>query len=426
VKKRKIPTIIGIITLVFSLATAVIFVQYKQLFRLGAVGSSTPKDVRVSNISKDSFSISWLTDTATLGYVAYGETQNNFNQNQKEKVSTPGYTHLAKISNLKSQTTYYFKINSGGKDYDNNRIPWQGLTTNEVDTPLKSILVSGNVITASGNPSQNSLVYISFGGKLLSTLTSQNGTWVIPISAEIDGVDTLLEISVLAGLGEITSAQIYPQSAKPVPTMILGQTYDFKSLPPSQESDIPQATIGIPEESSPSSGFNIPENIASPSAKTVTLSNIEESETITNTKPEFLGKGPSGTKLQITVESDPVTGQAVISKSGDWNWEIPRDLSPGEHKITISWKDAAGITRTLTKNFIVQAAEGPAFVSTPSATPTQSATPTATPKLTATPTSTASAFPVPDSGSLTPTIFLSIMGIGLIAFSFLLWRKAEI
>ena len=427
-KKAKIPTIIGIIILILSLATGVILVQNQQLFRLGAKGQNSPKDVRISNITPDSFSVTWITDIQNTGFVKYGDSVGNITNTKTEELTSPGYTHIANVSGLKVQTNYFFKINSGGNDFDNNGIAWQGQTGTAQESGQSS-LISGNVLLATGAPAKNALVYTTAGSKLFSALTSQNGSWIISLPSSINNANSLLEISVLSGQGETSTAQIYSKSASPVPAMILGQTHDFKNLPPSESTDIPQASLDAPDMGTPSSGFTIPESIATPSASTVTLKSISNNEVVTSVKPEFFGEGPKGTKIQITVESDPVSGSVTVPPSGEWSWEIPKDLPEGPHTITITWKDAGGILRTLTRNFVVQASEGPAFVATPSAS--LSPSPSATPRLTAspsatpsTPLGTSSPFPQPDSGSLTPTILLSIMGIGVVALSFLLWKKS--
>ena len=424
-KKAKIPTIIGIIILILSLATGVIFLQNRQVFRLGAKGQNSPKDVKISNITSDSFSVTWITDIQNTGFVKYGDSVGNITSTKTEESVGPGYTHLVSVSGIKSQTGYFFKINSGGNDFDNNGVTWQGQTLASAESGQPA-LISGSVLLATGSPAKNAIVYVTTAGKLFSALTSQSGSWIISLPPSINNANSLLEISVLAGPSGISTAQIYSKSGNPVPAMILGQTHDFKNLPPSQSTDTPKASLGVPDVGTPSSGFIIPSGIATPSASTVTLESISNNEVVTSVKPEFFGEGPAGVNLQITIESDPITDNVTIPASGKWNWEIPKDLPEGPHTITISWKDASGILRTLTRNFIVQAAEGPAFVSTPSASlsPSPSATPKAT--ITSTPIATSSGtpFPQPDSGSLTPTILLSIMGIGLIAFSFLLWKKS--
>ena len=111
--------------------------------------------------------------------------------------------------------------------------------------------------------------------------------------------------------------------------MILGQTHDFKNIPPNQDSDIPQASLGVPDISNQTSGFDIPENMATPSANTVTLESISNNEIVTSVKPEFFGEGPKGTEIQITVESNPITDNVTIPASGEWNWEILENLLKG-------------------------------------------------------------------------------------------------
>lgn len=413
--------------MILSLAAGVIFVQNRQLFRLGAEGQNSPKDVRISNITSSSFSITWITDTQTTGFVKYGDSVSNITSTKIEESADPGYTHLVNISGLSPQTNYFFKINSGGDDFDNNGVTWQGQTLVTPDYNQPS-LISGNVLLATGGAAKNAIVYVTVNSKLFSVLASQSGSWIISLPSDIYNANSLLEISALSGQGEVSTAQIYSKSASPVPTMIMGQTHDFKNLPPNESSDIPKASLGVPEEGTPSSGFNITGNTPMPSASTVTLDSISAGEVVTSVKPELFGEGPKGTKIQITVESDPLTGSVTIPSSGQWNWEIPKNLPEGPHTVTITWKDAGGILRTLTRSFIVQAGEGPAFVSTPSAspkvtaTPKVTSTPQATPEVTLTPSATP--FPQPESGSLTPTILLSIMGIGFIAASFLLWKKS--
>lgn len=442
-RKSKIPTIVGVFILVFGLAAGVLLVRNQNFFRLGASAEFAPKDVRISNTTDSSATVSWVTDRETSGFVKWGASQTSLDKTELDELASQGFTHTLTLRNLSSQTTSFFKINSGGEDFDNNGIPWQLTTGPEINTPSKTNLASGVVLSSTGEPAKNALIYATVGGgSLLSTITSQTGNWVIPISAVrsadltslvvVDEKNSLIEISVNAGPGGVASAQIYPQSAKPAPSIILGQVHDFKSLPPSEISEIPKASIGLPEEATPSSGFAVEEKSATPSAQSVTLESVDNGEVITTTEPEFFGEGPPGTTITITVESDPITDTLKVPSSGDWKWSTPSGLSVGAHTITLSWRDSGGILRTLRRTFVVQAAEGPAFESTPSASPTAtpkvSPTPTPTASIAATPTSTATAtaVPVPDSGSLTPTILLFIMGVGVIAFSILVWRKSEI
>lgn len=447
----KIPTLIGIVILIIGIVAGVVLIQYRQIFKLGAAGEAAPKDVRVTNVTDTSFTVSWITNKVASGAVLFGESGTNLDRAEEDELGA-GFTHTATLRNLKPQATYSFKINSGGESFDESGVPWNIKTGATISDSPKSNLISGSLFAATGEPTQASLVYVAIGGTLLSTTTSKNGSWVIQLSnarsldlsnyLEIDEKTTLLEISANAGPEGVSQAKVYPQSARPIPLMILGQTYDLRSLGPSQNPESPEASVEIPEgPSEGESGFVVPSAQPAGTTKTVTLESIDEGEIVTSTTPEFFGEGPEGTAITIKVESEAQTTQLKIPSSGDWKWSPPAGLSEGVHKITITWKDTKGITRTLTKTFIVQAAEGPAFVATPSATPTGPGTPTASgtgsPKSTtsptpsasasATPTVTASAtaFPQPESGGLTPTLLFSILGIGAFAISFVIWKYSD-
>ena len=431
--KSKIPTIIGIFLLVIGLAAGVFLVRSSQLFRLGASQEGIPKDVRITNISDNSFSVSWVTQKAVIGFASWGDSPTALNKNEVDEFEETSFTHSLSVKGLSPGKAYYFKINSGGAEYDNNGTAWQVKTGPTLATPSKQVIISGSALTQTGQGAENALVYVTVAGSSpISTTTSKNGSWVIPISSarsqdltslvEINNQNSLIEISVNAGVDGVASAQVYPQSAKPVPPITLGKTHDFKSSPVSSDSDIPKASIDLPDEATPSSGFKVDEALPGTEApKTVTLESITEGETVTTAKPEFFGEGPVGTTISITVESDPVSGSVKVPTSGNWKWTPPTNLPPGGHKITISWRDAAGILRSFTRKFTVYASEGPAFTATPSATPTPTGSVTPTATLTATPTE----FATPESGSLTPTILLFIMGLGVIVFATQVWKKSE-
>ena len=439
--KGKIPTIIGIVILIVSIGAGVCLIKNRQLFRLGAIPDIAPKDVRISNITDSSFTVSWTTDKETSGFVKWGKNQTSLDKVESDTISEKGTTHSISVRSLTPLAQYYFKINSDGTDFDNQGTVWQIKTGSSLVEPQKNIIISGNLLTQGGKVVKDALVYFSIGGgSTLSTVTSKNGSWLIPISSArtktlnsyipIDEASTLIEISINAGSLGISSAQIYPQSAKPAPPIILGQVNDFKNAPISKDSQLPNASIEVPEgETEAESGFNLEEGQGDTSTETVTLDSLEEGEVISTENPEFFGKGPSGTEIEITIESNPQSGEATISPSGSWKWSPPEDLPEGTHKITIKWRDINGILRKLTRNFIVQAAETPAFVSTPSATPTQ--TPTSTPSATPTATATVSASPSaspeqPDSGSLIPTLLLLITGVVASLFGIIFWKKSEI
>lgn len=415
---KKIPTIIGLIVLVAGAIAGVYLTQATTVFRLKASAEKTPNNIKTSNVSNNSFSVSWTTDEPATASLVWGEST-NLGQTQVQIASELKQIHYITLADLKPDTVYYFKINSGGAEYDNAGIPWQVKTSSE-QSGTNSGVISGELVDPANNPVANAIIYATDENlTTLSALTSENGSWVIAYSGL--ATNPLLQILALATNQEVSSAQIYLESANPVPPMTLGQSYDFKNLDATQQNEIPKSSVDVPAEevhlSQPQSKIQLPE-ISTPTATaTVTIDNIEQDEVLTTTQPQFSGDGPAGTTITITVHSEEqIADSLVVGPTGDWSWIVPEGLSPGDHTITISWTDAAGILRQLTRNFVVEVTAAESPVATASASPTSSPTISPSPKPSATTSPTATPA-IPVSGSLTLTLAVSIIGIVLLSFS---------
>lgn len=438
-KKNTIPTILGVLFLIAGVVVGAFLLNSRQIFKLGASGDTAPKDVRVSNIDDSGFTVSWITDKEVSGYILWGTSRSVVTNIQNEGADSKSFTHFVTVSGLDPGKSYYYKINSDGVTFDNNALPWQVSTGPTIGSGGGQGLISGSVLTATGTPVEKAVVYMNVGGYLMSTITSSTGNFVFQLGLirnqnlsayqTVSPSQTLIEVSVQAGQAGVASAQMYSQSTNPAPPIVLGQTQDFRNLPASENGQSPDVNLTLPADTIKSSKFNIPSDLATPAATTVILENINNGEIVSSTKPEFMGKGPEGTIISIVVESEnPISSELNVPKNGSWNWSPPTDLAPGNHKITLSWKDASGITRSLTRTFVVQAAEIPAFEATPSQSLSSPiATSTATPKATVKPkaTATASAEPIPVTGVLTETYVLSIIGIAVMIFSFFIWKLSE-
>lgn len=453
--KAKIPTILGLIVLILGVAVGVVLVQNNQVFRLGASLEEIPKEVKVTNITDTSFTVSWITQKPGPGFVSWGENESLGRTSQDDRdqaVQTNSSTHFVSIRGLKPKTKYFFKVASGGNSYDNNGIPYEVLTGPTLSTD-KIDLISGSVTTSTGAPADGVIVYLTLGAASpVSALTNSSGNWFVSLSTvrtlDLSGFASyqpdasILELFFQAGANGSTSAQIRPASAKPVPLVSLGNPpYDFRNLALAADVQAPPtSSLGTIPESSPASGFDVGE-LVSPGASKTTIVNPEDNEEINSTLPQFRGTGDPGQIIEIEVFSQtPVKGSVTVGSRGNWAWTPAENLEPGEHSITISFRDASGTLRKITRSFTVLAAgesDLPAFTSTPSGSLTPSASPTPTQKTspppTGGPTSSASArvslpsteSAVPESGTLTPTFALFIMGIGLIFVGVHFFLKAR-
>lgn len=442
--EHRIPTILGLLLLVTGVAVGVILVQQQQIFRLGASPEITPKNVRVTNITEGGFTVSWVTEAATVGFVLFGErgelSQTAQDDQDVEKQPIPRVTHHFTLSGLAPTTSYSFKIGSGKQTFDSSGKPWEQTTGSRLP-PRVADIISGTVATPTGTPVGGAIVYVTFAtAQPLSVVTNQEGRWSLTISNArtsklssyaIYDKGTVLSLFVQGGAGQVSSAQVTVANARPTPPMMLGQTHDFRKTAPQQDTTSPRSTIQLPP-SSPSpiptggTGFSlepIESPQATPSAK-LSVTNPKEGEGVATTLPEFGGTGPAGVTLTITLESPTISAKVKVASDGTWKWSPAKPLSLGSHKLTV----ASG-NQTLTRNFTVLAAGSslPALTATPSgkiatASPTPKPSPTSTPSARVSRPSTEAGVPV--AGDLTITFLLFILGIVTIFGGLILFRKA--
>lgn len=437
--KIKLPTILGLIILVIGTLAGIFLINSEQEFRLGADISYQPQDVRVTNIGDKTVTITWTTQRETEGFIKWGTSQRTLNKIVIEDGGgTSSLVHSATILDADPNTTIYFKINSGGTDYDNNGIPWQAQTKTQTVKSLNQIFASGSIFDSSGQSSVQALIYLTINGEQFSAKTSSEGNFILPLSQylNISDVNTLAELNVNAGNIGNSSAVIHIKNLKNIPAIILGKSYDFRSIETIDTTTLPESKINSPEYVERSSRFEVSRSNTQPSLNNVSVESIEDGEIILTTEPEFFGLAPAGTKIEVIVESEMQSANISAGSSGRWSWSPPNNLEPGEHKLTIKWIDASGITKTITRTFYVQAAEGPAFVSTPSATLTPTATATATattiasslPTNSATPTSlattSATPSPTPETGGLTPSLLMFISGLVIFVIGYIYNKNA--
>lgn len=412
-KIRRIPTILGILIILAGVVAGVLLIKEGSGWFTRAQPEIVPKQVKITNIMDNSFTVSWITDSQTNGFLQYG-TEGDLSYNapdDRDQLSgSQGnfLIHHVMVKNLSPATTYFFKINNSGQ-------PYQVTTASTTADPAPPNDVAyGTVVNQNGSPVEGAIVYLSLTNVApLSALTKASGSWVIPLNlarstdlttwAFYDREASTEEIFVQGGLLGTATAVATTKYDSPLPTITLGQSFDFRKAPLLPTPTFSQA---LPSPSK----FSL-----------VTIINPSQGEEVNTPKPEILGTGPAGKALTIIVNSpETFTTQVTINEDGTWSWTPPADLPPGEHTVTVSLTDGQRITRS----FVILAAGSsglPSFTATPSATATPTATQTPTP--TSTPAARVS-LPsteggVPQPGYLTPTFLFSIMGVVLMILGIL-------
>jgi len=107
--------------MVLALSAGLLFINREQIFKLSAQTDLIPNNVKVSNITGSSFTVSWITARETGGFLTWGENKNSLNQTVPDEIGTQNYTHFVDVKNLTAGKTYYFKINSAGTLYGQDK-----------------------------------------------------------------------------------------------------------------------------------------------------------------------------------------------------------------------------------------------------------------------------------------------------------------
>ena len=437
-KEKRIPTIIALLILILGIMSGVFLIKNTPKLFAGAKPEIVPREVKITNVTEDGFTISWITDSQTTGFIQYGTNNKDFpftaedDRDQLSGNQGSFFTHHVTVKGLTPSTNYFFRISSGGKLFDNNGQLYQVSTGPTIQgSSRESDVAYGTIFKQDGSPAEGVIVYLTLANASpLSTITRSSGNWVIPLNLArstdlsswviYDKEDSVEEIFVQGGPAGTATAISVAKNDSPLPPITLGGNFDFLQVLPS-----PTPTLS---PTSSISGFSLGKFATpTPVLKIINPSQREEVNTFT---PEIFGTGPGGERLTIVVESpQKIQGEVVVSPDGSWRWTPPKSLSPGEHTVTVSLPNGQRVSHS----FVVLAAgeeTTPSFTSSPSATLAPTPTITATPTLTPTP-AMRSSLPsteggVPRSGNLTPTFLFFTMGLGLIFLGILskfLWKK---
>lgn len=257
-KPAKIPTILGLLTIiVVGVILGVLMVYSKQIYNFLIPVNDKPTQVRITNVTKDSFTVSWVTKQPTNGFLTYGKGK-TLDQTvlQTSEISTPSYVHSVQVENLKPETSYNFQIgvelpSKWKREFGKYSVE----TTKEIKDGVANIIF-GSVINSSSKPVPGAVVYITIQGvQPLSTITDTDGGWTINLGhalssnleggASYDPDKSQIEIFVQTGK-QFASARAIIGAAKPVPPLALGKSYDFTKNQTVISGEAPKSLLALP------------------------------------------------------------------------------------------------------------------------------------------------------------------------------------
>jgi hypothetical protein len=126
--------------------------------------STTPLDVRETNLKNVACKISWHTCINTTGYVIWGDTPGDLGNTSTDVRGDTGYTddtHACDVTGLIHHTTYYYKVISDGKTYDDFGAAFSFTTGKTISTTPWGNM-EGYVYKSDGiTPAEGVIVYMT-------------------------------------------------------------------------------------------------------------------------------------------------------------------------------------------------------------------------------------------------------------------------
>lgn len=407
---KRIPVIFGIGIILLTVILTTIIVRIQTSFKSNASNSEEPQNVKITNLSNNSFTITYQTVIASDGSVNYG-TRKELGNTQLEDFDkkkgnlSPKNIHSITVKKLDPSTKYYVTVISGQNTFLNKGVPFE-ISTGPIISSASAakFQVKGKVILPDGNPPNETLVYLKAkNSQLLSSIDGQNGEFNFSLdSLRSDDLNSYLKLNdstflELTTISDSLKSTVFVSLSKanPIPTITLSNDYDFTNdFAPIASKSAESKFVNFFSASKPE---GLKPQILIP----------KKDQSFTDRKPQFRGTSLPNEEIEIIIHSDEqITSQVTADNNGNWTYSPPNNLSPGVHTITIKTRDSEGILTTITRSFTVFAQE-----SAPS--PTFTPTPTAILILTPTPFPSISPVSIESKGGLPPTgtpPFLFIIG----------------
>ncbi len=426
----RMPTLIGILLVIVLVGVVIAVFEWYSRMPTAASGTTVPTNVAVTNIADTGFTVVWITPNPATGAITLlspKHTPSTFFDNRDTTGTMKRYTtHSVTLRSLAPATSYMFQILSNGKSSIDGSKPYTATTVSPIGgtgTGLEPAY--GTINDVGGSPVNGAIVLVTLEqGQLLSTITSPSGSWLLSLgfvrtaslAKYLDGSQRLTEmIRVLWGDQEATAVTDTLNDA-PVPTMVLGKTYDFRRQ---------QATNGQSQPLADATR-NTPTVLG---VKTIGLTAPAQNASLTTTLPLIVGTGLRGKTVSVVVGiTNPVSGTTTVGGDGIWRYTPTKPLGEGKQSVTATTVDERGLPVAFTHTFtIFKSGTQVLGEATPSAqlTPTFTPTPTATAQATPTPTpeATLAGKPVPTSGTTLPTILILLLGTSVLGFGLLSLKK---
>jgi hypothetical protein len=422
---KRIPSLLGIFLIAIGIIATSFLIQKGIIFITKASPSNVPRNIRVTNVTDSSFTVSYTTSDKLIGSINFGDNKNLGQISRDDRDQQSGnlgtfWLHNITVRNLKPITKYYFSIISGQDTFSDNGSPYEVSTSVAINSePSRQEPVSGKILLPNGGSASESIIYATIdGAQAISTLVKSDGSYILPLNSlrnsNLDSYfqfgNNLIKMQIIGPNSQTSNVILSIKQINPVPSVTLEKNYDFSQSPEpissfsAQFQQFPSFSVGIQSKK------KIELKITSP----------DDDESFSDQQPVFRGIAIPNETVKISIKSLLIQDEVTADIYGNWRYRPTQTLGTGQHTVDISTINSSGIMQTFSRNFIILALGSQVSESaTPSATPTTtpkitpttapSITPTSTPTIVPSPTVAPTAIPTIVTPTLLPTISPTIV-----------------
>lgn len=245
---RRVPAILWVILILIGIPLTIYNLKNQTASSSQASESESPQDVKVTNISNNSFTVTYRTQTPSIGSVNYGPdkqlgTSVLENIDEGNAALSPRTIHSISLKELTPSTKYYLEIVSGDNTFLNNGTPYEITTGPEIPSPFaQENIIKGKIILPNGDAPSEAIILVSAqNSQILSGIVNNNGEFSFSLKdLRTDDLtsyfnitnSTVFNILATDGFSKSSISASLGQTGF-VPTITLSNDYDFtQEVPP--------------------------------------------------------------------------------------------------------------------------------------------------------------------------------------------------
>jgi hypothetical protein len=380
-RSGQIPGIAVLLALILVVGGLISFFSHKNPEKKPKNANIPIERTEVANIRDNTVTIYWQTEKPTSGFIAYGASSSDIAMKAYDKRDiadspAPRRNHVVTISNLTSNTDYYYNLFVDGASVGQTpEIPFQFKTAHYLKNPLNLDPIVGKIIEDGGKVAPEAIVLIYIGS-------------AHPLLAQAKD-DGSFAISPCCIFNSATYEPIFPQPDEGVIIEIIDESGATKKLT-STLGDIDSATsvIALSKDvkGSQEKGVILGESqsnllqLAEDVQKVADIDIIfpRDKAVIPGTRPLIKGTGIAQKNVRVVLEPSGRIFETKIGSNKVWQFQPTFDLSPGEHTLKVTTQNDQNVPVVLERSFFIEkSGESVLGDATPSATLTPIASPTA-------------------------------------------------